>query len=224
MNNYINTSKISFFTLIACLVAIYSCKTMNLTGEWKDNAYKGGPLKKYIVIGLYKNLSTRQTIESSIQEALKKNGVDAINSLSVLTPDRVISKNDKDLDDFMHLLKIDGILIIRQTGTQKKEKYIQGSSYNSAIPGVPFNGPYMSYYYNYYQTVSTPGYYEDFVSEIIECTLFENSSNKLVWRAELESIPFEEGSKEFIIPVKTGKDMAKIIVDKLKKEGFIAIK
>jgi len=217
-------SKIAGLILIIFLLALVVCSTMTITGQWKDLNYKGGPFKKYIVIGLFKKLSARGAIENTITEALKKNGVDAIGSLTVLTPDREINRNDKDLDNFLHVLGIDGILIVKMTGIQRSEKYVPGQSYYTQIPGVPFYGPYMSYYYNYYQPVSTPGYMEDFISVLVECSLFENANNKLVWRAEAHSIPYDQGSKELIEPKKTAKDLADVIIKNFKNNGFIAVK
>jgi len=224
MKKHAHASKISGFILITYLFALIACSTMTITGQWKDQNYKGGPFKKYIVIGLFKKLTARQTIEDAISDALKRNGVDAISSLTILTPDRELKRNDKDLDNFLHMLGIDGILIVKLSGMQKSEKYVQGSTYYSAVPGVPFGDPYMSYYYNYYQPVSTPGYYEDFVSVMVECSLFANSNNKLIWKAEAHSIPYDQGSKELIAPKKTARDLANIIITNFLKDGFIAVK
>ena len=204
------------------LFVLVACSTMTITGQWQDMNYKGGPFKKYIVIGLFKKLTARQSMEDAITEALKKNGIDATSSLTVLTPDREINRNDKDLDNFLHVLGIDGILMVKMTGIQRSEKFVRGGSYYTQTPGVPFSGPYMTYYYNYYQPVRLPNYIEDFKSVILECSLFENGNNKLVWRAEARSVPYDKSSQEIIEQQKTAGDLAELIIKDLKKDGFIA--
>lgn len=210
------------FAIIMVLVLFLgACSTITVTGQWKDQKYKAGPLNKYIVIGLFKKMSARETIENTLADALKKSGVDAVSSLTVLTPDREINRNDKDLDNFFHLLGIDGVLIVKMTGMQKSEKYVGATTYYSAIPGVPFSGPYMSYYYNYYHSVAIPGYFEDYFSILLECSLFINTTNKLIWKAEARSKPYNQGSRELIIMDKTARDLSTVIIKTFKEDGFI---
>jgi hypothetical protein len=138
MNRYPCASKIAGSIIIIFLLVLVACSTMSITGQWKDLNYKEGPFKKYLVIGLFKKLTARQAMEDAITEALKKNGIDATSSLTVLTPDREINRNDKDLDNFLHVLGIDGILMVKTTGVQRSEKFVRGGSYYTQIPGAPF--------------------------------------------------------------------------------------
>ena len=206
------------------ILSLASCSSMTLTGEWKDKNYSKGPFKKYIVIGLFKKLSVREGMEDAISRALRKNGVEAISSLTVLTPDREIKNNDRDLDNFLHLLGVDGVLIVRLLGLDKSEKYVPGSVYYTPGPGYAYGGPYMAYYFNYFYPVRSPGYHKQYVRVNIECILFTNETNNMVWKAQTRSIPFDSGGSELETPKRTSADLARIIVAEFMKNGFLPVK
>lgn len=220
-----NSPAVMLFGITLCLIflCLTSCATISLTGEWKDSTYNSGPFKKFIVIGIFKKLSVRQTMEDAARNELAKNGVQAISSLSVLNPNREIKKDDKEFDKFIHSLGVDGIIIIRLQGIDKSKKYVSGATYYGTGAGYPYGGAYTSYYYNYYYPVNTPGYYEDVVTVHLECVLFSNKTDKMVWKAEAESIPFDPSEKELTTPTQSAWELANIIVGEFRKNGYIPV-
>lgn len=199
----------------AAIIIPGSCSSTQITGVWKDENYKSGFFKKIVVVALFDNLTTRQTLEYSITSALKESGNDAVSSLKFMAPN--VQYKYADMEKLFDQNGIDGILIINLKSIDKKQTYVQGSVYYA---------PEAYYYvYNSYYTMYTarqePGYIDEKDIVTIQTNLYQNSNDKLIWSAESKTIESYQTKEGLVNPQQEGPEIAKLIINQLKTNGMI---
>src|SRR5688500_1127751 len=70
--------------LAACALALTACASTTIRDSWVDPAYRGGPLRKILVLGVSPNLSDRRIFEDIVAARLTTIGADAIPSYRFL--------------------------------------------------------------------------------------------------------------------------------------------
>jgi hypothetical protein len=213
--------KICFSCAAAALILIsgFSCSTTSLTAAWKDQNYKGGALKKIVVIALYKNLTNRENVENEIVNILTKAKIDAVPSLNIMAPNKKYKYEE--MEKIFDGLKIDGILILKLKSIQKKEKVIPGSMHE--IPNPLYN-PYYNYYDLTYRTMYEPSYISETDTVFIESKLYTGDTDRLVWMAEMKLIENYSTQDGLTNPRKEGAEMGKLILNALGNGGLINLK
>ncbi len=208
--------KISVSLVLIIIACMISCSTISISGDWKDVKYKPLPLKKIIVIAMFKNLPNQTAVENKIVSYLKAAGTDAIPSLSIIGPEKKYKYED--MESRFKAKGIDGILIIKLKNINTKEKYVQGSI--ESVPDI-YETPYYGFYSSSYREIYEPGHFEetDYVS--LDCMMYANNTDKLIWMAQLrliENYITEDGITD---PKKESKNIAALIINDLRKNSII---
>ena len=175
-------NKLSRFAAIICVTifmvsAISACSTTKNVATWTDAEYKGGPLKKIVVIGVFKNLSSRREFEERIAKKLSENsGVEAVPSLNFLTPG--VKYEHKNMEKLFSEKGFDGILLVRTKSVNDVSTFVPGGT--SLVRNVQRINDFS--YHNYYlvtwKTVREPAYVNEAFVVSTESSLFLNSNEK----------------------------------------------
>lgn len=200
--------------VIATVSLLARCATTTITATWKDQGYSGGPFKKTVVIGLFKNLSTRQAVEECMAAELSRHGTGAVSSLAFMSPDQ--RYNYKAMEKLFEKNGIDGILIIKLMGISKKQKYHPGSNYFE--PNLYYD--MYNQHYIMYSMQHEPGYLDEKDYVRIQASLYANNTDKLVWRADTISVEEYQTQDGLTNPKAEAPVLAKVLHRGLAKSGL----
>ncbi|MBI9108187.1 MAG: hypothetical protein JEZ04_15665 [Spirochaetales bacterium] len=221
-------NKISRVPILLSVIAIIiffcsSCATTNIPTTWVDSTYSGGSFKKIVVIGVFRNSSTRKEFETEVVKKINADSsTEAISSLKFMTPGVVYEHGS--MEKQFNEKGIDGILIIRTKSIDNQRRYIPGKSYTvtRAYPMYYYNYPYYYKYYRYtYETIHKPGYYKDTYIVSTESTLFQNSNDKMIWMMGKNTTQTYETENGVTDPKNEAIRSAGLIYKDLKLNGFL---
>jgi hypothetical protein len=157
---------------VALLTLVTSCATTSLTSVWKDDSYKGGPLKKVLVVGVFQDEEAKNFFEDEFVRRLTAKGVHAIPGYSVLPQDSTLDR--KGMDEKMKELGIDSVLVTRLVDVRDAPNYV---TYPTRV-----DTQFFDYYVMCCQTMVSPGYFV-----IMETKIFESKHDNPIWSALSES-------------------------------------
>jgi hypothetical protein len=155
-------------------VSISSCATTALTSVWKDSAYQGGPLKKILIIGVFREPDMKKFFEDEFAQELKARGVDAVPSYTVFPEEDILNKEI--IVEKIKELKMDSVLVTSVIDVRDV------SGYETYPTHVNPGGNFYDYYVMCCQTTVTSGYVV-----MLETRIFEEKYDKLLWSATSES-------------------------------------
>jgi len=162
-----------FLTMVS-LVIMISCATTELTSVWKDSSYQGGPIKKILIIGVFKEGNLKRYFEDEFARQLKTRGVDAVPSYTIFPEEDVLDKET--ITSKIKELKMDSVLITRVMDVTDV------SGYETYPTHVDPGGTFYDYYVLCCQTVVSVGYVV-----VMETRIFEEKYDKLIWSASSET-------------------------------------
>ena len=224
MNKKKNAFRITLLlTILFLLFLSFSCVSTKATTSWVDPGYNGGPLKKIVVIGLFRNFSSRKTFETEVSKLINtKSGTKAISSLDFMPPD--VKYEYKNMENQFNEMGIDGILILRTKSIDSKTNYVPGKSYTvrKAYPMYYYDYPYYYKYYTYtYETIREPGYYEEAYIVTTESTLFLNTNDKMVWMMEKNTTQIYETADGITNPKQEAIRLAGLILNSFNSSKLL---
>jgi len=197
--------------------SIFTACAPKMTEVWTKEDYSGKEFNKILVIAITKNNNeVGQTFEDAVVVALKKKGINATNSLTVIPLEsREEGLSEEQIQTNVKKGNYDGILISWLADVQSRKVSITGQDgYQSEV------GNYRSYINNGYEFKYTPDNYREEKSYILETKLFEanitNAKEAAIWSGQssiTEPASFFEGSKDY----------ASILVKTLTKTGVIKV-
>lgn len=186
--------------LAACLVFFSSCSSTRTIDTWRDSAYKGRYAGHVLVAGVSYPFDKRQ-LEDGFVARFHEYGVRAV-SFQSLSPQPKLT-----LDSIRReavRLKSDAILTVRLISLREKEEWDRFVP----KPEVPAE-LYMESMVRY-----TPIDYELTVDDfIVESSLFDTASGKLIWKLHSETIKRGSIGKEYMM---TGRFVASLSAKVLK--------
>ncbi|MCX6244154.1 MAG: hypothetical protein NTU98_05555 [Bacteroidetes bacterium] len=156
--------KMKVFLPLGLIVLMIACSpTTQITKSWTDPSWVPGgvlPFKKVLVVAALKDESSRRLAEDKIVSKVKQ--VVVVQSYSYL------QSTDTDQNKLEEKLKkdgFDGIILVRLTDVDKSVSYTPGTSY----------GGWYGYRY------SSPGYYSEDKTFLVETNFYSLEQKKLMW-------------------------------------------
>ena len=189
-------SHVTLTTLLLLSLLAVGCKTIFLKDSWKDPNYDGPTFSKYLVISLASATGNRIIIEDNFVRELKAKGANAVASYKVLPPDGTVNRDV--IKAAIEGKDYDAVIIGRLTAVDVHKAAIIPQTAGAGV------GLYDYTEYNWYQ----PG--RDYNTYKVESTVWQVSSEKLVWKSEYDVLDPRN------IPKETEK-LAKEIVKQLRK-------
>jgi hypothetical protein len=191
-----------WLALVTVAWFVAGCASTTLQSMWTDPGYKGGPFKRVFVIGLSaRDVTARRVLEDVLVAKLKSGGVEAVPAWQFLANDG--PADESALSTAVAASAADGMLMVRLLGVDT-----QTTVWPTVMPGAGF-GWYRFYsgWYAYPQVTQTQ-------IAVIETTLFDVKSQRIVWSATSETINPSSVQKD-------APGFAEVILAALRKDGFL---
>jgi hypothetical protein len=163
-----------------------------------------GPANKTLVIAVVKDETSRRIIEDQLVKRLKGVGIASYN---VLTPDLLKEANETSLKPKLTEGKYTHVLVMRLGDIEKETTYNPGTT-------TVYYGGYGRYYGHSAALYSTPGYYSTDKNYFVETTVYSVNPDKLIWNGTTKTVNPSKIEK-------TVNEIADVVSDKMKKEGFL---
>ena len=188
------------FIAVASL-ALAACASTTIRDTWYDPAYRGGPFRKLLVLGVSNNISERRTFEDIMAARLAVTGIEAIPAYRYLPEGGKAA--EPALDAAVRASGADGLLMSRVRGIDRRT-----SVYTSMapMPGFGWYGVYSHWY-----PVTEVHQYD---IATVETSLFAADGKRVVW----------SGMTETYEPTSVAKDapgFADVIVKALQQRGLV---
>jgi hypothetical protein len=191
--------------LAAVAVALVACASTTIRDAWTDPSYRGGPLRKILVLGVSPNLSDRRIFEDIMSARLASVGVEAIPAYRFLPEEGRVP--EPALDAAVKAAGADGLLLSRVLHIDRRTNV-----YTTMRSGPPF-GPGFGWYglYSAWYPVTEVHQYD---IATVETSLFAADGKRVVW----------SGMTETYEPTSVAKDapgFAAVIVKALQARGLV---
>ncbi len=184
----------------ALLLALAACSSTKLISvyEAKD---AGGPYHKLLVVGLGASEGGRAEFENAVADKLAAQGV-----LAVASGNLIASQEDLSRDALRRWVETDGydaVLVARLVDVKKEASY-----------RPPTYTDFYGYWGVYGSYVTSPGYFVETTTLLIETTLFDAKTARVVYSAESES--FQPASRQKLI-----HELVPLLAIDLTKRGLL---
>jgi hypothetical protein len=188
--------------LALALLSGLACSSTKLTSTYVDPAFRAGPFRKLLVVGLGASEGGRAAFENAVADKLAAQGV-----LGVASGNLIVAAEDLNRAAVERWVARDGydaVLVTRLVDTRKQTSY-QPPTYTD----------FYGYWGSYGSYVTSPGYVLETTTLLIETTLFDASTGKVVYSAESES--FQPSSRNEVID-----ELVPLLVGDLTQRNLLA--
>ncbi len=208
MNIFRKSIPVVSFILISMFLCT-ACSSTRVLSSWKSKEVPPPPVGKILVAGIAENGMKQRLFEDAFCKALKKAGVDAVQSYTSISEEDSANKNKTRAA--AKALGVPYLLVTHVVGNDKRQVF---------RPGTTYPAPH-SYYYDYgryypmvYGYVHEPGYYttHDYVQ--LESNLYDVNSEALIWSAATETVDPEDIQKVV-------DDLSTVLVKRMQADGII---
>jgi hypothetical protein len=176
----------------ACTIA-----PTRIESSWTDATYAGPPFERVAVLALFDTVSESRNFESRAAELLSERGVEVVEGHSFLEPG--VRYDREEMEQQLMTADVGGILIYRLIAVDDRQVYRPPTPYLRETPrSVMWGDPFYWYYYpnwNYYwhwrsslDVTRSPGYWAEYTYVIVESSLYDNGSDRLIWTAKSETM------------------------------------
>jgi hypothetical protein len=166
----------------ALLLAIAGCgNNTKVARQWSADGLKQGSYSKAMVLVLGLPYNRRQTAEDRIVAAFRAEGVKAVRSWDVLPEDQLTDRDS--IARAIEAQGVDALFALRVVSVARDERAYEGREQWTPV------GTTLDYYGYVATTVALTRKPDEAVvrKAVVESTLWEVASRKLVWSAESES-------------------------------------
>jgi hypothetical protein len=183
-------SPLRTLALAAAALLLVACQSTTIRSAWYDTNYKGGVLRKVIVVASDGTTADSRVVEDIIVQKLNAAGVQAVPGYSVVPPDA--RRGEGPFSAAVASTGADGVLMIRllhvDTKTQVSTMMVPGGGY----------GPYGGFYGGFY---GGPGFYPvtnvtQYDVASVETNLYDARTRNLIWAGTTETVNPSNVAKE----------------------------
>jgi hypothetical protein len=189
-----------WLVIVAGISVLAGCASTTLQSTWMDPGYRGGPFKRFLVVGLSaRDVTARRVLEDVVVHKLKAGGVEALPGWQFLA-----SNGPADEAAFTAAVAksgADAMLMVRLIAVETQTTV------------WPPMGPRFGWYGYYSGWYAYPEVTQSQIA-VVETTLFDVRSQRVVWSATSETINPTNVQKD--APV-----FADVILGALRKDGFL---
>jgi hypothetical protein len=196
-------------SLVALVLA--GCASTTLQSAWFDSSYKGGALKRILVVGVTGSFSDRRIFDDIFAQALNSAGVQGIPGYQFI--DNAPSASADVFNDGVAKSGADGLLLVRLLAVDTRTTV--ATTMVPVIPG-PMGGPYGNLGPWGPTWYAVPDVQQYQVANV-EATLFDASSRRPIWSANTQT--FNPTSVATETP-----GYAKLIIAQLSARGLLQSK
>ncbi len=177
-------------------LTVAGCTATTIQSTWSDPTFTREPFERIAVVALFDTAAESRTFEESATRELEGRGVDAVAAYSILGDDRM--REQDELRAELAEADVDAILIHRLIAVDERNVYRNPTPYLRVPNGIMWGDPYYWYYYppwQYYwnwrstwDVTRSPGYWEPLAYVVVESSLYDAQTDRIVWTAKSETI------------------------------------
>lgn len=186
---------------LSVALSMLACSSTRLTSVYLDKSFTGGPFRQLLVVGLGASPGGRAEFENAVVDKLSAQNVLAVASSNVIVS--VDDVNRENLRTWVERDGYDAVMITRLADVKKQQTYYP-----------PTYGDIYGYWGYYGAYVASPGYAVETTTLVLETTLFDASTGKVVYSAESRS--FQPDSRNELI-----HELVPLLVGDLTDRGFL---
>jgi hypothetical protein len=129
---------IKFSAILSFATLLTSCSTALLTSSWTNDTYSAQPYEKVLVFAIASKISNRAAVEGAMVNEFKKQGINAISSLSVFpgsqnaTSEQQTKISKEELAQKLKENNIDGLLVLSLLDKKEEQVYVEGNTYTKS--------------------------------------------------------------------------------------------
>jgi hypothetical protein len=188
--------------LAVLALAAAACASTKLVSVWADERFAGPAFGKLLVVGLGATEGGRAAFESALVARLDAQGV-----VGVASHDVIVEMQDVSQARLRRLARQEGydaVLVTRLLDVRKETLY-----------EPPVYGDFYGYWGHYGGYVSEPGYAIETTTVVMETSLFDAATGKVVYSAESQT--FQPRSRDAVT-----QELVPLVVDDLTQRGILA--
>ncbi len=199
--------------IAAISMLLASCAATSMVDSWRNPNLAGHRYHKVLVVSITKNENTRRVFEDVISAEISQQGIEAVPGYTFIAKED--KANREAMERAVKASGAEGVLTIQTIKVEQQAGYQPG--YIESYPNFWYPPAFPTWnLYGYYGSTT---YYEPpstYMYEVatIQANLFDVASGKLSWAATLQSS--EPGNVTSV-----SKDLARLVIEKLTKEGLI---
>jgi hypothetical protein len=189
------------------LLVLQACgPSTKITKSWRDPESSINPqtFSKVIISAFIRDESGRRTVEDELVKRLNGKGV-ASYTMNFSGLDTTAGSTA--LQDKLKSEGFDGAIVMRLVDVEKEVNYVPGTTYPT------YYGRYGGYYGGYYG-YGSPGYYQEDKVYNVETNIYSLKTDKLMWSGTTATTNPSNLNK-------TINEIADVIADKMRQEGFL---
>lgn len=191
--------------LVFAVVVLAACASTTIRSAWFDTNYKGGPMKRIVVVGVGGQVADRRVFEDSFAAQLRAAGVDGI-------PGYTVAPDETRMDDAAFAAAVertgaDGVLIVRLLNVDTRTQVS-----TAMVPGPMMWGPYGGFYGPVWFPTTQVNQFD--VAQV-ESSLYDTKTRRLVWSATTDTMNPSTVAQET-------PRFAAVIIGQLRARGLIA--
>jgi hypothetical protein len=194
------THRVSAVVLV--LVLAGACASTKFTSVYVDKGFAGPAFDKLLVVGLGASEGGRAVFENAVADKLAAQGVLGVASANVIVAIEDVSRAN--LERWVRTDGYDAVLVARLVDVKKETSY-QPPTYTD----------FYGYWGSYGSYVTSPGYVLETTTLLVETTLFDAATGKVVYSAQSET--FQPRSRDAMIG-----ELVPLLVGDLTKRGMLA--
>ncbi len=208
--------RLSLVKLLGLSISVFvlaSCAATSLIDTWRNPTLTGRRYNKLLVVNITRSENSRRVFEDVISAELGQQGVTAVPGYTLIAKEE--KTNKEVMERAVKTSGVEGVLTIQTVKVEQQTSYQPG--YIESYPNFWYPPAFPNWnLYGYYGSTT---YYEPpstYMYEVatIQANLFDVASGKLIWAATLQSS--EPGNVTSV-----SKDLTRLIIEKLTKEGLI---
>ena len=211
---------LSSLVILSTAFLLASCSSTRLLSSWAGTV-PSNTMDKILVFSLLsqKDNSLQDNFEDSIVASLNRNGAKAYSAYDIFGPDALKKKKGEELSKNIRENGFTGILLITLLDKEKNEDYTPPTTTTYAVPVGPvfydpWFHPYFSCYNYYYDQVTTPGYWTETTSYILEARLYNaQDENDAIYIAKTSTTDPSDAHT-------MASEFAKTVVDDMRDKGL----
>ncbi len=170
--------------LIVTLFLFTGCAANKILSSYSNPETQSYTLESVLIIGVAAHETKRHIYENTFAESLTKKGVKSVPSYTV--SQQPIQPTRESLVKVISRSAAKTVLVTHLVGKDEKLIYTPGTTY--IHNGNTYGSGLYGYYPFVFNTIHSPGSYKDTTKVILETSLYDVATERLIWTARTESI------------------------------------
>jgi hypothetical protein len=167
----------------SAFVLLAACASTTIVDQWQRPAFKGGPFKRVLVVGVTKEATVRRIFEDEFVRQLRARGTDAVASYTLIPEDGQVDRPR--LERAVKESRADAVIVTRVVKVEQRTQVVPGTPVFPGF-GTDIYGFYGSGWGGVWTGYASPPAVFQYDEVKVETKLFQAGDAALVWAAQSE--------------------------------------